>query len=472
MAERYVSNLGNDNNSGTQTSPYKTVAKANSVSVAGDVIYIVGGYYYDIGNMLLKPNVNLIGTVSNGYSPVLQGTLEIQNSSNITVGGFYLSGRVPSANYYLDYQAIYAVNCNNLLLANIYIDNYRTTALNLYDISNSTVQNVSIYNCTYNNNFNGGNAAGGQSTAIILGNLNTVVLERIELNTLSRGGRGIGSHHASWDGNNDHLKAPASLNNFAIRYSNFQVDRYVAWGSGYITQMAIELWHTECRGYINNNVINGCVSLISFLPNFNSTNPHYIRLCNNHWHPVMDGVGQKSYYAIEAGLKNHRMEIDHNYFSKGSYPIANFDDTPVNPVYSIHAHHNLFVDGEVGSSVINFSSPVVDYFKFEYNTIYNPVSSGAVMLHVPRENNASSFQYNIIHFTDGVSRDIFGNWTKNINHNQFFGHVTKGSNASTIQANFAGTPNLNNEDVSWANATNTTNKGARPSNDNTWVVGY
>lgn len=41
----YVSKQGNDNNSGTQNSPYKTIAKASSVAAAGDVIIIGQGTY-------------------------------------------------------------------------------------------------------------------------------------------------------------------------------------------------------------------------------------------------------------------------------------------------------------------------------------------------------------------------------------------------------------------------------------------
>ncbi len=41
----YVSKQGNDNNPGTQNSPYKTIAKASSVAVAGDIIIIGQGTY-------------------------------------------------------------------------------------------------------------------------------------------------------------------------------------------------------------------------------------------------------------------------------------------------------------------------------------------------------------------------------------------------------------------------------------------
>lgn len=41
----YVSSAGNDNNSGTIDQPFLTVAKAHSVMVAGDTIYVRGGIY-------------------------------------------------------------------------------------------------------------------------------------------------------------------------------------------------------------------------------------------------------------------------------------------------------------------------------------------------------------------------------------------------------------------------------------------
>ncbi|WP_081415703.1 T9SS type A sorting domain-containing protein [Aquimarina latercula] len=47
----YVSKNGNDNNPGTQSKPYKTIAKASSVAQAGDVVIIGGGTYEE----LLRP---------------------------------------------------------------------------------------------------------------------------------------------------------------------------------------------------------------------------------------------------------------------------------------------------------------------------------------------------------------------------------------------------------------------------------
>ncbi|WP_147404097.1 RICIN domain-containing protein [Aquimarina sp. AD1] len=44
----YVAKNGNDSNSGTQSSPYKTIAKASAVAEAGDVIVIGGGTYEEV----------------------------------------------------------------------------------------------------------------------------------------------------------------------------------------------------------------------------------------------------------------------------------------------------------------------------------------------------------------------------------------------------------------------------------------
>jgi hypothetical protein len=101
-ATYYVSPSGNDSNSGTLASPYKTIAKGVSVLSSGDILYIRDGIYSPSGvygngcyNAVYIANKN--GTASNliqilaypGEWPVIDGTNVTQNGQKC---GINLSG--------------------------------------------------------------------------------------------------------------------------------------------------------------------------------------------------------------------------------------------------------------------------------------------------------------------------------------------------------------------------------------------
>jgi hypothetical protein len=123
-----------------------------------------------------------------------------------------------------------------------------------------------------------------------------------------------------------------------------------AWGGGQ-PNMALELWNSDpadCE--IHHNRITGCVSLVE-----GGKAPKTIRV---HHNLFLLNPGYS--YAIEAG--HHNMEIDHNVFRNGFYPIASFGGT----IDNLRIHHNTF-DGIEDHGVCNM--PGVTNYSFTHNTV-------------------------------------------------------------------------------------------------------
>lgn len=123
-----------------------------------------------------------------------------------------------------------------------------------------------------------------------------------------------------------------------------------AWGNGQ-PNMNLELWNSDpvdCE--IFHNRFNECVSLVE-----GADAPRTVRVHHNLF------LLEPGYsYAIEAG--HHHLEIDHNVFRHGCYPIASWSGI----VRDLHVHHNTF-DGV--ESVAVMLMPGLQNFQFTHNTV-------------------------------------------------------------------------------------------------------
>jgi parallel beta-helix repeat protein len=97
----YVSNRGNDANSGTKTSPFQTIGKAANVVKAGDVVLIQAGIYYEDVKPLLSGESDKYITYQNaGDGEVIidaqegkrAGCIEIDNKSYLRFIGLTVRG--------------------------------------------------------------------------------------------------------------------------------------------------------------------------------------------------------------------------------------------------------------------------------------------------------------------------------------------------------------------------------------------
>lgn len=92
-ATYYISTTGNDTNSGTIGSPWKTLAKASTTLNAGDTVYIRGGTYADRG-------VTWLPTIGTAISPVsvlaYPGETPVYNGSHCAVAFLVVGTSGPS----------------------------------------------------------------------------------------------------------------------------------------------------------------------------------------------------------------------------------------------------------------------------------------------------------------------------------------------------------------------------------------
>jgi len=148
-ATYYVATTGSDSNSGTISSPFRTINHGLALATAGSTVYVRGGSYYE---QVVFPNSGSSGNLISllGYP----GETAAIDGSNFTVGaGRYTLVAIDSKNY--------------IYIGSIDIRNYYTTALSSQvngitvtgSSSNVTVANCNIYNIQ--NNASSGRQAHG-----------------------------------------------------------------------------------------------------------------------------------------------------------------------------------------------------------------------------------------------------------------------------------------------------------------------
>jgi uncharacterized protein DUF1565 len=111
----YVSTIGNDTNSGTQAYPFKTFAKALSVSQSGDTIQAIPGTYSESINVTIS-GITLIGNGSILDMQGIQSNGISISGSHVSVSGFTMT-RSLSFGIYVTGQ--YADIENNILHDNV-----------------------------------------------------------------------------------------------------------------------------------------------------------------------------------------------------------------------------------------------------------------------------------------------------------------------------------------------------------------
>jgi hypothetical protein len=169
-----------------------------------------------------------------------------------------------------------------------------------------------------------------------------------------RGAYGIKTWKAAWSQRMqswDWLKQnKARLVRVRFHDNDIKVRQRGGWGTGQ-PNMAVELWNSdpvECD--FSRNRLNECLSLIE-----GGEAPHTIRVHHNRF------ILEPGYScAIEAG--HHDLEIDHNIFRNGYYPIGSFGS----PIRNLRVHHNTF-DGieDIALCIL----PGVSGFDFRDNTV-------------------------------------------------------------------------------------------------------
>ncbi len=220
----YVSESGNDANSGTKNSPFKTLSKAVQIASAyGDktaVIKIAEGNYSE--SVVLVNGISVFGGYTSDFSSISgvshivgSGTgsvVLISNSESSVLSGVAVSGGE---------RGIYVYKSPSVILSNITVSNCSGAdyggGILIYDSDNSRVLNSSVLNCSAN--YGGGIAVMGMSALFKTRGIikNSAVLK----NSAGYKGGGMYFEYASGSIEDSSISSNVSGNNGGGIFSKF-----------------------------------------------------------------------------------------------------------------------------------------------------------------------------------------------------------------------------------------------------------
>jgi len=358
-ADYHVSPQGDDAHDGLRPqSAFRTLAAACRATPAGKhTIHLAAGDYHETASAVPAPGVSIAGagigkTIlhwsarqparETKASPEADKTaIRMIGSADASISGFTLVGNLPDgqrAN-----TGIVVHGARKVSIHDCEVKGMEFCGIWLHDAEQSSIRNNRIEDCGHPHK---DSCSGG----LQIGHLTDSVIHH---NTIRehRGAYGIKTCIPDWTERNDPWCAPkVRLTRVHLHHNDIKLRQQGGWGQGQ-PNMAIELWHSEpdhCE--IHRNRINTCVSLVE-----GGRAAKTIRVHHNLF--LLD-PGYS--YAIEAG--HHNMEIDHNVFRNGFYPIACFGPS----IDHLKIHHNTF-DGVENHGVCNM--PGVSNFSFCFNTV-------------------------------------------------------------------------------------------------------
>ncbi len=333
--DRFVSPAGNDTNNGLTTqSAFRTLAAAAKATPAGThTIRLAAGEYPESESSVLAPGVSITGagtgqtiirwsarqaaSESKASPEPDKIAIRATNTSKASISGFTLIGSLPG-----DQRAntgIVVHGASDFSIHDLEVNGFEFCAIWLHDAVNSTIRNNRLDDnaLPHKESCSGGLQLGHMTDCSIHHN---TIREH-------RGAYGIKTCIPEWTNRNDPWNAPhVKLVRVMIHSNDIKLRQQGGWGQGQ-PNMAIELWRSEpdsCEIYLNR--VNTCVSLVD-----GGTAAKTIRVHHNLF--ILD-PGYN--YALEAG--HHNMEVDHNVFRNGVYPIATWGGSPKN----LHIHNNVF----------------------------------------------------------------------------------------------------------------------------------
>jgi gliding motility-associated-like protein len=328
----FVSLSGNDGGDGTQANPWRTLKHAVSKVAPNQnhTIRILAGTFVEGGAVNVPAGVHIEGAgtdqtiiksaASFYYNPETPGfgtdkfLINLSSSSaldgNQTLKGFTVDGDGKRL-----HGGIYVYNRNNVIIQAVKVQYTNFCGIWLWNVKNSAIKDVKLLNCSWG------------STAWAAGALNLGGIDKVEiagLNVDENAGYGIKALGAS--GN--------KISYLKIHDSRISVIPNGKWNNGSAPNISIELWSVDLVGCeIYDCYVDNHISLVhdTFFP------PAGLKTIRVH-HNVID-IGSRAGgngYGLELTVNN--AEVDHNYFLKGKYGIANWAGKCAN--WDIH--HNVF----------------------------------------------------------------------------------------------------------------------------------
>lgn len=270
MAIFYISPTGNDNANGSQSTPWKTLAKAASTVGTGNTIHINAGTYNETTTINIAQGVNIEGdgasttiiksSVSGDWSTFLNLESGSVTNGNQTISGITLDGNYISENNFKTWMGIWITLRSNVVIHNCVIKNFYDRGViysghglqnplsdpNIYCSGNKFLNNT-VTNCARNTaNYGAGCLNfGGQDGMEISGN--SIIQDQ-------RPDGFNGWPIKYWE--NGFNKGCKIVNN-TLKKKNFSSNQYNGSGDW---NFAIELFN-QYGLEIGNNIIQGSIDL-------------------------------------------------------------------------------------------------------------------------------------------------------------------------------------------------------------------
>ena len=330
----YVSTAGNDmSGDGSVSKPWKTLKYAVTQVPAnqGQTIRLAAGTFIEDGLVEVPLGVSIEGAGKDStiikaassfyYHPADPGYAT--DKFLISLSEFnQLDGNQSLRNFTIDgdskqlHGGIYVRYRNKVVIDQVKVQNTNFSGIWIWDVKDSQVTNTQLVNCSWG-------SMGYCAGALNLGNVDRVEIAQLDVNENT----GYGIKAIGPNGYND-------IFNLKIHDSRVSVNPFGLWNNGSAPNIAIELWQANLEGCeIYNSYVDNTISLV----NSNATPSTGIQTMRLHDNTIdMETRAHGSGYGLE--LTIHDAEVDHNYFIKGNYGIANWD----NPMENWIIHHNTF----------------------------------------------------------------------------------------------------------------------------------
>ena len=434
-ATYHVETAGDDANSGLEGSPWRTLAKASKTVAAdlGHIIRVGEGHFTESEIITLKSGVSLIGAGSEKTRITINHPFSVTDAvpnanphvhtfpehfvlqlgvANQKVKGFALDGQEKKC-----HGGIFAALARNVIFEDLHITNFRYCGLWVIEAHDTTLRHSRFKDNTYGNP-KGAGEGGGDSGAVQYHRGKNLVIHHNHIEETGNLAPGFGGYALKAQDRKYSVSAANVLEGLRIHDNTLTVPTLGAWENGKAPAISAEFLGMALKDCeIFNNTINNHISLAG-----TASLGRGIRIHHNHFNLGLDRYA----YGIEAMMDN--VEIDHNRFSGGLYPIAVWQKHPKNH----NIHHNIFEGACTGKfaglELIQYKAPVTG-LRFINNTV---IDSGAIgrlfALH-----EASTYEArNNLFVRTSETKDIWGTELPGkVSHNFFFNIAPRGERAMT-----------------------------------------
>jgi len=410
----YVSPTGCNLNEGTLESPWRTISFACNHVDEGSTIRLLAGTIIEDSICKVPKNVSIIGkgrsvTIVKSrvhYQGVI-GAWDVakdkylfqfaDNSDGIEISNFTLDGMEHEA-----HGGILINKVKNITIKNLIVRNFNFNGMWISNSENMLVDNISMIETS----MPASNACSGM---FMLGNATNVEIKNSKFtnSTKEHSGYGIKSWNYQWI-----TSHPSDVDNTKVEFKNLNIHNnefnlypYGGWRNGTSANICVELYNSrleECL--IENNTFIGNLSMVgdnSLAGSFS------VKVKNNLF--LMPTINEGYQYAIENDFSN--IEIAHNYFLHGRYPIASWHGKIIK---NINVHHNVFDRILLPDGVLLFSGAPQN-LTFENNSVlydqqvfnFNGPQKGNCVFSilVPENINLISAKNNIFYCYDGEKKN-------------------------------------------------------------------